>query len=171
MHAVTLLVVLSIISLGSPKAAAPHHFAHNRAAASDRIWTDDDVKTLRQEAPISIIGTAQAFEASANTSRPREATAERRPYVKQEDPEWYAQEIEVRRLEIASAEAQLAQIAETEKTGQGVSGVVPLATEPVGVMLAGTIWVLEHQVLEARNEIKALQDLGRQNGIIVAAWR
>jgi hypothetical protein len=38
-------------------------------------------------------------------------------------------------------------------------------------MLAGTIWVLEHQVLEARNEIKALQDLGRQNGIVAAAWR
>jgi hypothetical protein len=171
MHAVTLLVVLSIISLGSPKAAAPHHFAHNRAAAPDRIWTNDDVKTLREEAPISIIGTTQAFEASVNTSTPREATAERRPYVKEEDPEWYAQEIEVRRLEIASAEAQLAQIAETEKTGQGVSDVVPLDTEPVGVMLAGTIWVLEHQVLEARNEIKALQDLGRQNGIVVAAWR
>lgn len=171
MGAVTLLVVLSIISLGSPKAAAPHHFAHYRATAPDRIWTNDDVKTLREEAPISIIGTTEAFEANSKASTASVATAEKRPYVKEEDPEWYAQEIEIRRLEIAFAEAQLAQIAETEKTGQGVSDVVPLDTEPVGVMLAGTIWMLEHQVLEARNEIIALQDLGRQNEIIVAAWR
>jgi hypothetical protein len=166
MHGVAILV-LSIISLGSPRVVAPHHFT-GRAAASDRIWTNDDVKRLREEAPISIIGTVQAFEESVSTTP---EAAQRRLWVKDGDPEWYAQEIEARRLEIASAQSQLAQIAETEKTGTGISNVVPLEIEPVGVLLPGTIYVLQQEVREAHDDIGALQDLGRHNGILVAAWR
>jgi hypothetical protein len=161
--------------LGSPRVVAPHHFAGRaaiyHAAASDRIWTNDDVKTLREEAPISIIGTVQGLEASTSDSTAREATPERRLWVKDADPEWYAQEIEARRIEAANAQAQLAQIAETEKTGTGVSNVVPLDIEPVGVLLPGTIYVLQQEVREAHDDIGVLQDMGRQNGILVAAWR
>ena len=175
MHAVTLLV-LSIFSFGSPKAMAPHHFAGGRVtairpAAPDKVWTNDDVKTLRQQAPISIIGTVEAFESTTSFSAPREMTAEPRRYVKEQDPDWYAQEIEARRIEIASAEAQMAQIAETEKTGTGISGVVPLDKNSPGILLPGTIWVLEQEDIEARKEINELQDLGRQSGIAAAAWR
>ena len=167
MHGVAILV-LSIISLGSPRVVASHHFT-GRATASGRIWTNDDVKTLREEAPISIIGTAQPFEESVSTIR--EATPERRLWMKDADPEWYAQEIEARRIEAAKAQAELAQIAETEKTGTGISNVVPLDIEPVGVLLPGTIYVLQQEVREAHDDIGALQDMGRQNGILVAAWR
>jgi hypothetical protein len=175
MHAVTLLV-LSIVSFGSPKAMAPHHFAGShvtaiRPAAPDKVWTNDDVKTLRQQAPISIVGTVETFESTTSFSAPDEMTTELRRYVKEQDPEWYAQEIEARRIEIASAEAQMAQIAETEKTGTGISGVVPLDKNSPGILLPGTIWVLEHEDIEARNEINELQDLGRQSGIAAAAWR
>jgi hypothetical protein len=172
MHGVAILV-LSIISLGSPRVVAPHHFAghaaSHHAAASDRIWTNDDVKTLREEAPISIIGTVQAFEDSVSTTR--EAAPERRPWVKDTDPQWYAQEIEARRIEAANAQAELAQIAYTVKTGDGFSDVVPLDTTTPGILLPGTIYVLQREVRGAHDEIGALQDMGRQNGILVAAWR
>jgi hypothetical protein len=167
MHGVAILV-LSIISLGSPRVVAPPHFT-GRAAASDRIWTNDDVKTLREESPISIIGTAQPFEDGVSTTR--EATPARRPWVKDADPEWYAQEIEARRIEAAKAQAELAQIAYIVKTGDGFSGVVPLDTTTAGILLPGTIYVLQQEVREAHAEIGALQDMGRQNGILVAAWR
>jgi hypothetical protein len=167
MHAVTLLV-LSIISLSSAKAVSPHHFS-GRAAASSRIWTNDDVKTLREEAPISIIGNPQLFEDSVSTTR--EVTEERRPWVKEADPEWYAQEIEARRIEAAKAEAELAQIAYTVKTGDGFSDVVPLDTTTPGILLPGTIYVLQQELREAHDDIVALQDIGRQHGILVAAWR
>jgi hypothetical protein len=175
MHAVTLLV-LSFILMSSPKAVPAHRFtnnrvASNRAAASIRIWTNDDVKSLRAEAPISIVGTVQGFEASANVSTPREGPAARRPWVKEADPEWYAQEIEARRLDAASAEAQLAQIARTAKSGEGISGAVNLDMQPAGIMLPGTIWVLQKEDREARSEIDALQELGRHSGIAAAAWR
>jgi len=171
MHGVAILV-LSIISLGSPR-VAPHHFAgraaSRHAADLDRVWTNDDVKTLREEAPISIIGTAQEFEESVSTIR--EATPGRRPWVKDADPEWYAQEIEARRIEAANAQAELAQIAYTVKTGDGFSDVVPLDTTTPGILLPGTIFVLQQEVREAHAEIGALQDMGRQNGILVAVWR
>jgi hypothetical protein len=172
MHGVAILV-LSIISLGSPKVVAPHHFAgrtaSHHAAASDRVWTNDDVKTLREEAPISIIGTVQAFEESISTTR--EAAPERRPWVKDADPDWYAQEIEARRIEAAKAEAELAQIAYIVKTGDGFSGVVPLDTNAPGILLPGTIYVLQQEVREAHDDIGALQGMGRHNGILVAVWR
>jgi hypothetical protein len=169
MHGVTLLV-LSIISLGSPRVVVPHHFT-GHAAASGRIWTNDDIKTLREEAPISIIGTPQAFEDSLNVSTAPEATSDRRRWVKDADPEWYAQEIEARRIEAAKAEAELAQIAYTVKTGDGFSDVVPLDTTTPGILLPGTIYVLQQEVREAHTEIGSLQDMGRQNGILVAVWR
>lgn len=170
MHAVTLLI-LSIISLGAPKAVVAHPPAKSRAAASTKIWTNDDVKTLREEAPISIIGTVQAFEAGTSVSTPSVTLSEPLPYVKEADPEWYAEEIEARRIEAASAEAQLAQIAQTEKTGEGISCVVPLDKNSPGILLPGTIYVLQQDDREARSEIDALQDLGRQSGIVAAAWR
>ena len=169
MHGVTLLV-LSIISLSSPKAVTPHHFS-GRATASARIWTNDDIKTLREEAPISIIGTVQGLEASTSVSTTHEGAPERRPWVKDADPEWYAQEIEARRTEAAKAQAELAQIAYTVKTGDGFSDVVPLDTTTPGILLPGTIYVLQQEVREAHDDIGALQDMGRQNGILVAAWR
>lgn len=173
MHGVALLV-LSIISLGSPRVVAPHHFTGRTAAgyhadASARVWTNDDIKTLREEAPISIIGTVQAFEESVSTTR--EAAPERRPWVKDADPEWYAQEIEARRIEAAKAQAELAQIAYIVKTGDGFSDVVSLDTTTPGILLPGTIYVLQQEVREAHDEIDALQDMGRHNGILVAAWR
>jgi hypothetical protein len=176
MHAVTLLV-LSFISMSSPKAAPAHRLInHARANARDnaptKIWTNDDVKTLRQESPISIIGTVQSADAGASVPKPiAAAAAGPRLYVKETDPEWYAQEIEARRLEAASAEAQLAQIARTAKTGEGISGAVNLDMQPAGIMLPGTIWVLQKEDREARSEIDALQELGRHSGIAAAAWR
>jgi hypothetical protein len=164
MHAVTLLI-LSMISLGAPKAVTA------RPVVTARIWTNDDVKTLRAEAPISVVGTVAGLEASTSISTPRAAPPERRPYVKEADPDWYAQEIEARRIEAASAEARLAQIAQTAKTGEGVSGVVPLDKTSPGILLPGTIYVLRQQGREAKTEIDALQDLGRRSGIVAAAWR
>jgi hypothetical protein len=174
MHAVTLLV-LSFISMCSPKAVPAHRLInHARANARDnaptRIWTNDDVKTLRQEAPISIFGTEQTAVASATTPIAALAAAPSL-YVKEADPGWYAREIERRRIEAASAEAQLAQIARTAKSGEGITGAVNLDMHPAGIMLPGTIWVLEHQDREARSEIDALQELGRHSGIVAAAWR
>jgi hypothetical protein len=174
MHGVAILV-LSIISLSSPRVVAPHHFAgravSHHAAATDRVWTNDDVKTLREEAPISIIGTVQGLEASTSVSTTREAMPERRLWVKDADPDWYAQEIEARRIEAARAQAELAQIAYTVKTGDGFSDVVPLDTTTPGILLPGSIYVLQQEVREAHDDIGALQDMGRHNGILVAAWR
>lgn len=164
MYAVTLLI-LSMISLGAPKAATA------RSVASVRIWTNDDVKTLRAEAPISIVGTVEGLEASTSVSTPRVTAPERRLWIREADPNWYAQEIEARRTEAASAETQLAQIAHTVKTGEGISGLVPLDKNSPGILLPGTIWVLQKEDREARTKIDALQELGRHSGIIAAAWR
>ena len=164
MHAVTLLI-LSMISLGAPKTVTV------RPAATTRIWTNDDVKTLRAESPISVVGTVEGLEASTGDSLSRLTAPGRRLWVREADPNWYAQEIELRRSEAASAETQLTQIAHTVKTGEGISNVVPLYKNSPGILLPGTIYVLQQEDREAKNQIDALQDLGRRSGIVAAAWR
>jgi hypothetical protein len=166
----TVLVLLSLISLGSvagPPAGTPTGL-RAKAAAAERVWSNDDIPYLRQNAPISTVGSIAPARLAPGVVQRGQAQL---PYVKEHDPAWYQDQIDQRRAQIADIEAELAHIAFVEQGGQGISGAFPLTGSNPGILLPGTIYVLQQRDLELRDEIAELQDLGRVNRIPRFAWR
>lgn len=163
--------ILTLISLGL---AAPAHRASARSgspaarAVEQRVWSNDDVKYLRESAPISIIGvvTPALPEPDAKAGPPCG-----RPYIKESDPAWYSEQIQLRREQINQIEWQLAHIAAVEDGGRGISNAFPFEGTNPGILLPGTIYSLQQQEKELRLEITDLQDLAHANEIPRAAWR
>jgi len=167
----SLILLITLVSLGAvaPASSCPSRAPHSPSCAPDqsRVWSNDDVNFLRENAPISIIGVvnpAPTPAAPADNSEPA-------PYIKEDDPHWYEDEIGFRRAAIADIDAQLAHIASAENGGQGITGAFPLAGGTPGILLQGTVYVLQQERRELKREIEDLQDLGQQNQIAPVAWR
>lgn len=166
------LVLLSLISLGSvagPPASSSRLRA--KAAVTERVWSNDDIPYLRQNAPISTFGAIAPATLRLGVGQPGQSQLPNVPYEKERDPAWYQAQIDERRAQIDDIEAELAHIAFVEQGGQGISGVFPLTGSNPGILLPGTIYVLQQQDLELRDEIADLQDLARVNQIPRFAWR
>jgi hypothetical protein len=154
-------------------AANFHGRANSHIARTDsntqKVWSNDDIQFLRENAPISLFNPASTQE-PASSATPNQAAPVRRsyvndPYVKEQDPDWYAGEISDRREELDSVDTQLQQIANRVKTGEGFSDAFPLYKSSPGILLSGTIQVLQEADRELRSEIDDLQDLARYNGL------
>lgn len=167
----TAVFILTLIALGS---AAPTHrisvppaFTSSRAL-EPRVWSNDDVKYLREKAPISIVGVvAPTLPApDAKAAPPCEG-----PYVKESDPAWYSEQIDLRREQIAQIDWQLAHIAAVEDGGRGISNAFPFEGTNPGILLPGTIYSLQQQEQGLRLEIADLQDLAHAREIPRDAWR
>jgi hypothetical protein len=172
------LLVASIFFLHSATPAVHptanfHVRANSHIARTDsntqKVWSNDDIQFLRENAPISLFNPAATQEPAASAT-PNQAAPVRRsyvndPYVKEQDPDWYAGEISDRREELDSVDTQLQQIANTVKTGEGFSDAFPLYKSSPGILLPGTIQVLQEADREVRSEIDDIQDLGRYNGL------
>jgi hypothetical protein len=172
------LVIFSIVSFHATTMPA-HRAAHAGASrariavsgdsTTQKVWSNDDIKFLRENAPISLFRPASTPEPAVSAAA--NAPTVRRPYVKELDPDWYADEIAARREDLESVDAQLAQIAYTEKTGEGTTDEFPLDKSSPGILLPGTIQVLQADDQELRSEVDSLQDLGRIHDIPPAATR
>jgi hypothetical protein len=166
--AVFLLTLLSLTG-GSPTHRVPRGANSIRARAiQPRVWSNDDVKNLRENVPISVVGTATPalHVPEAKAFPPCEG-----PYVKEADPAWYSEEIESRREQLAQVNWQLAHIAAVEAGGQGISNAFPLVGTNPGILLPGTTFSLEQEKEALRLEITNLQDLAQEREIPRAAWR
>ena len=157
-----IFVFASILSL---------HPSTSNGPAPEKVWTTPDVEALRATSPISIIGRDVDLEASVDLPSAGKNAAAPGPYVMEQDPAWYAREIEVRRVEIARVDDQIEDIRKIRQTGEGISGAVPLGETSPGLTPEATIEVLESKKQELEAEIDTLQDQARQNEIDPEAWR
>ena len=170
LHSANALPVRHVSSLaGAKHLSATSHVTSHMAKTDSKVWSNDDIQFLRENAPISLFNPASTQEPAASAT-PNQAAPLRRsyvndPYVKEQDPDWYAGEISDRREELDSVDTQLQQIANTVKTGEGFSDAFPLYKSSPGILLPGTIQVLQEADREVRSEIDDLQDLGRYNGL------
>lgn len=167
------LVLLSLISLGSVAGPPARRSSglHAKAAVAERVWSNDDIPYLRQNAPISTFAAAPIAQFRVAVGQPGQSQLPAEPYVKEHDPAWYQAQIDQRRAQIAYIEGDLAHIAFVEQGGQGISGAFPLTGSNPGILLPGTIYVLQQRGLELSDEIADLQDLARVNQIPRSAWR
>jgi hypothetical protein len=174
-HSANALPVRHVSGLDCAKhLSATSHVTSHVAKTDSKVWSNDDIQFLRENAPISLFNPASTREPAASAASNQAAPVRSyltTPYVKEQDADWYAREISNRREELDSVDTQLQQIANTVKTGEGFSDAFPLYKSSPGILLPGTIQVLQEADRELRSEIDDLQDLGRYNGLAPGVTR
>jgi hypothetical protein len=158
-------VTLGLVSVVMPLRAAnrPRAETDNQNAM---VWTNDDLEKLHSLGLISIVGRI-------DEERPTSAPAPG-PYVRTEDPEWYAVQAAYLRDELERRETQLYEYRQAlddarslRKTTDGMNlDEGDFATTPE----AG-IEILQRHVSEVQTEISALEDLARRHDIPPGALR
>ena len=155
MYAVTLGLILVAIPLRA--ANRPH-------AGTDRqnkmVWTNDDLDKLHDLGLISIVGRG-------DDERPTWAPANA-PYLKTQDPDWYAAQAANLRDELEYRQAQLRQYQQALDDTRSLkvsTGGIDLVGEDFAVTPEAGIQVLQQRVMEEQGRLDNLEDLARRNDI------
>jgi len=145
-----ILIFVSIMSL---------HPAARRDDSARKTWTNDDLDSLRADAPISVFNAPAVSQVAGIQSISAAPTGAGSLYIKELDPDWYANEIRKIQAQIDDSNAEIRRIEEIRKTGVGISGVIPLDREDVGLSPEATIAILQarNQILKA--EVDNLQEM------------
>jgi hypothetical protein len=152
-------VCLALVSAAIPLCAAnrPHAGADSQKPV---VWTNDDLEKLNSLGLISIVG-------QIDEERPTSASV-LSPYVKTQDPEWYAEraaklrdELERRRGQLREYRRALDDARSLRKTTGGIN----LDDGDIGITPQAGIEILQQRVNEAQAELDAVQDLARRNDI------
>src|SRR6266852_4375696 len=152
------------LTLGLISVSIPLRAANRPHAGTDRqnpvAWTNDDVERLRGLSLISIVGRMNE-ETSTSASLPE-------PYVKTQDPGWYAEQAAQLRDELERRRAQLGgyrQAMEDAKSLKAMTGGVNLDESDISITPEAGIEILQQRVSETQMELDVLEDLARRNDI------
>ncbi len=158
-------VTLALISVAIPSRAANR--PHAGTDSPDKmVWTNDDLEKLHSLGLISIVGRI-------DEERPTRASASG-PYVRTQDPEWYAEEAAKLRDELERRRAQLreyGQALEDARSLRETTGGINLDEGDVGITPQAGIEILQQRVRTRESELGALEDLARHNGIAPGTLR
>ena len=124
------------------------------------VWTNDDLEKLHGVGLISIVGRI-------DEERPTSASV-LSPYVKTQDPEWYAERAAKLRDELERRRAQLREYRralEDARSLRKTTGGINLDDGDIGMTPQAGIEILQQRVNEAQAELDALQDLARRDDI------
>src|SRR5258708_32143259 len=145
-------VALALISVAIPLRAANR--PHAGTDSPDKmVWTNDDLEKLHRLGLISIVGRI-------DEERPTPASAPG-PYVKTQDPEWYAEQAAKLRDELEYRQAQLCEY----RPGpggppklRGSTGGIKLVGEGFAINPEAGIEILQQRVGEDNAEFRHLED-------------
>jgi hypothetical protein len=166
-----ILLAMSFLVPPSAKPALTARAARGADTAAQKVWTNEDIARLREMAPISIFSVSASSQASQAESPSVAAGAPTKPYVKELDPRWYAQQRETLQARIDADQQQISDIQQIEQTGDGISGAIPLDKNAPGLTPYATVQILRKQIAQIEAQIDDLQDLARRNGIPAVAVR
>ena len=152
------------VSLGLVAAAMPLRAANRPHAETGSqntmVWTNDDLEKLRGFGLISVVGRIDKVE-------PTSATAPE-PYVRTEDPEWYAVQAAKLRDELERRQTQLReyrQALDDARSLRKTTGGINLDEGELAITPEVGIEILERHVDEVQKEINDLEDLARRHDI------
>jgi|HubBroStandDraft_6_1064221.scaffolds.fasta_scaffold01295_14 hypothetical protein len=145
-----ILILVSVMSL---------HPAARRDDSARKTWTNDDIGSLRADAPISIFNPPAVVQAAVIQPVSGVPAGADSIYIKELDPDWYANEIRKIQAQIEASNAEIRRIQEIRKTGVGISGVIPLDREDVGLSPEATIAILQAQNQTLKAEVDNLQEM------------
>ena len=150
-----ILVFLAVMSM---------HPAAKRDSSVQKTWTNDDIDSLRAIAPISVFSLPAAPQASA-TAPAAAPVVVNPPYVKELDSDWYAKQIGAIQTQITASSAVIRKVEDIRKSGVGISNVVPLDREDVGLSPEATVQILQSQNQARKADVDTLEELARRNDI------
>ena len=152
-------VCLALVSAAIPLRAANRPHA-GTDSENTLVWTNDDLERLSDLGLICIVGRI-------DEERPKSAPLPQ-PYVKTQDPEWYAGQAARLRDELERRKAQLGryrQAIEDARNLETMTGGINLEEGDIGITPGAGIEILQRRVNEAQAELAALEDLARRNDI------
>jgi hypothetical protein len=158
------------VSMALSTLAIPLRAANRPHAGTDSqnrvVWTNDDLERLHNLGLICIVGRMND-ETPKPTSQPQ-------PYVKTQDPEWYAKQAANLRDELERRRAQLSeyrQALEDARSLRETTGAINLDDGDIGITPEAGIEILQQRVNETQAELDALEDLARRNDITPGTLR
>lgn len=153
-----LLVVPVIAFAGGANAPASPHPKPDRQI---KVWTNQDVEALGPRfEPVS--ETAQAAPAAAAAVNVNAALA---PVPPEQDPRWYAQQLDALETELASVSNLESQLRQFRATGTGLPTGLNVVAPCVGITTDNLIAELEARRQEIQQQTDALGDTARVNGM------
>jgi hypothetical protein len=153
--AVTLGLILAAIPLRA--ANRPHA---GTASQNTTVWTNDDLERLHDLGLICIVGPLNE-ETPTSASLPG-------PYVKTQDPGWYAEQAAKLRDELERRRAQLGgyrQALEGARSLRKTTGGIDLDEGDIGITPEAGIEILQERLSETQTQLDVLEDLARRNDI------
>jgi hypothetical protein len=166
-----ILVAISFVVPQPTKTAITMPAMPGADTAAQKVWTNEDIPLLRETAPISTFSVSASSQASEAETSSGAANASIRPYVKELDPDWYAQRRDTLQAQIDADQEQIRDIQQILQTGDGVSDAIPLDKNAPGLTPYATVEILQNQIAQVESQIDDLQDLARRNSIPPAAVR
>ena len=128
-----ILVAMSFLVPQPAKSAATARAVRSADTAALKVWTNDDIALLREMAPISIFRPSATSQMSLAEAPSVAAAASKQPYIKELDPDWYAQQRDTMQARIDADQEQIQEIQQIEQNGDGISGAIPLDKERAGI--------------------------------------
>jgi hypothetical protein len=125
-----------------------------------KVWTNDDLEKLHGLGLISIVGRIDEA-----TPPPTPAPE---PYVRTQDPEWYAAEAARLQEELERRETQLREYRQTIDDVRDLrqpTGGITLDEGDLAITPEVGIEILERHVNEVQSEINELEDLAQRHNI------
>ena len=154
----------AVVTLGLISTVIPLRAASRPHAGTDRqntlVWTNDDIEKLRDSNLICIVGRI-AEETSKSVPL-------QQPYVRTQDPAWYAEQAARLRDELERKKAQLdeyRQAIEEATSLKTTAGGINFEESDMGITPEAGIEILQQRVSEAQSELDALEEQARRNGI------
>ena len=172
MRILTHLVVVALVSgslfclspaVASPGANGGAPAAHPKPARDIKIWTNEDLSTLGPR-----LETASEPVQSEAASTEAAAVASETPAVSfapEKDPKWYATQLDMLEAELGRLTDQEEQLRQFRATSQGLPTGLNISAPCEGMTTDNRIAQLDARRLEIAQEIDALGDTARANGM------
>jgi hypothetical protein len=155
----SLAISMTLGTLAIPMRAANQPRAGTESRNSV-VWTNDNLEKLHSLGVICIVGRM-------NEETPESASLPG-PYVKTQDPEWYAEQAAQLRGELERRRAQLGgyrQAIEDARSLKTMTGGINLDEGDTGITPEAGIEILQQRANETQTELDALEELARRNDI------
>ncbi len=155
----------AVVTLGFVSMAIPLRAANRPRSGMDAqtavVWTNDDLEKLHGLGMISIVGRMKE-------STPTSAAAPG-PYVKTQDPDWYAVEAAKLRDQLERRQTQLRGYEQALEDSQSLKnttgGGINFDEGDIAITPEAGVEILQQRAKETQTELDTLDDLARRNDI------